>query len=258
MGTVVKANGEEGPLGFVSALSVATHAAHPALKHVLAFLRRHCPPASAAQLEQARGGAAATLLTAQAPRCSFFLISVFQTLASPRLGLLLSERMINLPGEVAPPLVSGLFEELRDVGGDWWWASEAAPSDALRDSFAFDHLLLLTRVYRDDAPADDNGGGGAGGGGGKGARAPPPPKAARTRPGAPPPPKLVYPKPEDEAFHSHSSWSFLFQAAVTEPSAVADRASQLTQMRLVMCVPVSRAAAVQADTERIVASGGGA
>jgi hypothetical protein len=64
----------------------------------------------------------------------------------------------------------------------------------------------------------------------------------------------MYPKPEDEAMHTHASWSFLFPAAVPEATAVADRANKLTQMRLVMCVEASKAKLVQRDTERLVAT----
>lgn len=50
--------------------------------------------------------------------------------------------------QLAPPLISGLFQEIEDIGGDWWWKSEKAPTEALRKSYEFDHFLALTRVYR--------------------------------------------------------------------------------------------------------------
>jgi hypothetical protein len=109
------------------------------------------------------------------------------------------------------------------------------------------------RPRRDDAPEEDE----AGGAGPSGS-APPPAasKKARAAPaagGGASAARLIYPKPEDEAFHTHAAWSFLFPAAVPEPTAVADRANKLTQMRLVMCVEASKAAALQRDCERIVA-----
>jgi BCCIP len=142
--------------------------------------------------------------------------------------------------------VDGLFEEIADIGGEWWWKTEKAPTQALRQAYEFEQLLILTRVYRDDDdehnPADTQRAG---------------PSQAKKAKQEPPPgkQKLIYPKPEDEAFHAHATWSFLFPAAVPEPSAVADRANKVTQMRLVMCVPASVAAAVRAQT-RLVASAG--
>lgn len=140
--------------------------------------------------------------------------------------------------------MDGLYEEIGDIGGDWWWKTEKAPTEALRKAFDFEHLLILTRVYRDDdsAAAPDQAG-------------PSQPKKAKrdeaggAQGGAV---KLIYPKPEDEAFHAHATWSFLFPAAVPEPSAVADRASKVTQMRLAMCVPAAAAAKVRASARRLV------
>ena len=34
------------------------------------------------------------------------------------------------------------------MGGEWWWQTEAAPTEALRKSYEFDRFLILTRVYR--------------------------------------------------------------------------------------------------------------
>lgn len=203
-----------------------------------------------------------------------------QTVAAPRLGLILSERLLNCPPEVrrtcaccaaathtgpspapalrarqlAPPLTSGLFEEISDVGGDWWWQTEAAPSDALRDAYRFDAFLLLTRVYRDDAPDEGGGGAGPSGAAPRGAKRAKGDGAAAGGGPSPAPPRLVYPKPEDEAFHRAAAWAFTFPAAVPEATAVSDRAAGLTQLRLAMCVDARRAADVQRDTERLVAA----
>ena len=73
-------------------------------------------------------------------------------------------------------------------------------------------------------------------------------KAAAASAAAP----LIYPKPEDDAYHKHAAWSFLFPASVAEAAAAADRTSKLTQMRLVMCVEASKTKQVLRDTQRIV------
>lgn len=145
MGTVVKANGDVDPLGVMSLLPLDRHRDTSAVKQarlpgcaaalcpvcselthapqVLAFMRRKCGSSEAAALFE-------------------------RACASPRTALLLSERMLNMPPELAAPLVGGLFEEVGDIGGDWWWKSEPAPSEALVQSFKVDRYLVLTRVYR--------------------------------------------------------------------------------------------------------------
>ena len=96
-------------------------------------------------------------------------------------------------------------------------------------------------LHRDDEPEDAAGGGAQQG-------APKKAKGAAASAAAP----LIYPKPEDDAYHKHAAWSFLFPASVAESTAAADRTSKLTQMRLVMCVEASKTKQVLRDTQRIV------
>ena len=137
--------------------------------------------------------------------------------------------------------MDALYEELGDIGGEWWWKTEKKPTEELRKAYDFEHLLILTRVYRDDDAADP-------------AQAGPSQakKAKRVEVPGGGSMKLIYPKPEDEAFHAHATWAFLFPAAVPEPTAVADRASKETQMRLAMCLPMAAATAVKASARRLV------
>jgi hypothetical protein len=52
------------------------------------------------------------------------------------------------PVQLGPPLITGLFDEIADIGEPWWWKSEKAPSEDLRKSYEFDRFITLTRVYR--------------------------------------------------------------------------------------------------------------
>jgi len=137
--------------------------------------------------------------------------------------------------------MAGLAEEIGDIGGAWWWESEKEPTEERRKAYEFDRFLVLTRVYRDDA-GEAGAAGAAGAAGGE-------PRAKKARAGAGAAsaggggalaggaaPKLIFPKPEDAALLDRALWSFTFPAAVAEATAVSDRASQLTQLRLVMCV----------------------
>ena len=100
---------------------------------------------------------------------------------------------------------------------------------------------LTMPPHRDDEPQDTSGAGAQQG-------APKRAKGAAASSAAP----LIYPKPEDDAYHKHAAWSFLFPASVAEATAAADRTSKLTQMRLVMCVEASKTKQVLQDTQRIV------
>jgi hypothetical protein len=124
--------------------------------------------------------------------------------------------------------MAGLVEEIADIGGAWWWETEKEPTEARRRAYDFEELLILTRVYRDDSAAEADGGAGA--------EAAPRAKKARGEAAGGASSALIFPKPEDAALLECAQWSFTFPAAVAEATAVSDRSSQLTQLRLVMCV----------------------
>ncbi|CAM9645156.1 unnamed protein product, partial [Laminaria digitata] len=65
--------------------------------------------------------------------------------ASGKVGLLVSERMINCPMQAVPKLHEALMEDIA-------WAVENEISKEHRDKFRFDHLVVV-------APCDDAGGG---------------------------------------------------------------------------------------------------
>lgn len=57
-------------------------------------------------------------------------------------GLIVSQRVMNLPPQLLPHLYVGLFDEIS-------WAMEDEPTEDLRKSFRFKHYLLMTRIYKD-------------------------------------------------------------------------------------------------------------
>ncbi|KAJ4968155.1 hypothetical protein NE237_014856 [Protea cynaroides] len=93
-------------------------------------------------------------------------------------GLLVSQRVVNLPPQLLPPLYDALFDEVS-------WAIEDEPTEELRDSFRFKYYLVLTRIYKS---ANKQKG------------------TSRHYCDEP----IIYIKPEDEIFHKLSSWSFSF------------------------------------------------
>ena len=58
-------------------------------------------------------------------------------------ALIVSERLLNCPPQLAPPLHQALFEE------EIPWATEDEPSQEARDSFGFARFLMASRVYAD-------------------------------------------------------------------------------------------------------------
>ncbi|KAJ4980122.1 hypothetical protein NE237_010902 [Protea cynaroides] len=95
-------------------------------------------------------------------------------------GLLVSQRVMNLPPQLFPPLYDALFDEVS-------WATEDESTEELRDSFRFKFYLVLTRIYKHKNANQQKGTS----------------KHCSNEP-------IIYIKPEDEIFHKLSSWSFSF------------------------------------------------
>ena len=62
-------------------------------------------------------------------------------------GVVVSERLLNVPPAVAQPLLEALFDESS-------WATEDEPTPELRASFGFGQYLVVSRVYLDDGKGD--------------------------------------------------------------------------------------------------------
>lgn len=56
-------------------------------------------------------------------------------------GLLVSQRVVNLPLQLLPPLYDALFDEVS-------WATEDEPTEELRNSFCFKYYLIISRIYK--------------------------------------------------------------------------------------------------------------
>ncbi|SPO05865.1 related to Protein BCP1 [Cephalotrichum gorgonifer] len=117
VGSTVKTDGKESDAyALITALSLRTHASHAALSGLAAYIS-----------QKTGAGAIAEALSSG---------------GSADVGLVLSERLINMPSEVAGPMYSMLVDEL-----------DAAVED--KEPYAFSHFLVLSRVYREVAPDPD-------------------------------------------------------------------------------------------------------
>lgn len=114
VGTAVKCDGEEtDPYAFISVINLHQHNDKDVVKSLIKYLSSRT--AQNAKLKAALSDSAA------------------------RIGLLLSERFINMPHQVVPPMYTMLQREM-SLGGD---------------AFRFTHLLLLSKTYAEIQSALD-------------------------------------------------------------------------------------------------------
>ncbi|MFQ6659990.1 hypothetical protein Gotur_034871, partial [Gossypium turneri] len=58
-----------------------------------------------------------------------------------KVGLLVSQCVVNLPPELLPPLYDALFDEIS-------WATEDEPTEELRNSFRFKFYVVVSKFYK--------------------------------------------------------------------------------------------------------------
>lgn len=113
LGSTVKVDGKEtDAYAFLSIINLQEHKDKPAVQTLAHYLRSksHSNPA----LKQL------SALLDQSP--------------IPAIGLILTERLINVPSEVVPPMYTMLMEEIQ-------WALEA------KEPYQFSHYLILSKTY---------------------------------------------------------------------------------------------------------------
>lgn len=121
VGSTVKTDGEEGdPYAFLTALSCDAHRDNPAMKALIDYIL------SKSATEPAFHTTLSSLL---APKTRV------QDQAQAHLGLVLCERLINMPVQVIPPMYRMLVEETKDAIADG-------------GAYEFSHYLFISRVYR--------------------------------------------------------------------------------------------------------------
>jgi len=190
---------------------------------------------------------------------------------APRAALLLNERLVNCPPQIAPPLVQYLFEEVerarreeaeeraeleaaaRAAGGAA--AAPPPPSAAAACGYAFDRYVLLTRVYEDPQEAeedeeeeeeeDDDGDEKQQQQKKKQKKKKSKGNGGNSTKGAAP--VLVYTRPEDRFFHARSTAAFTFPVEGRPVSR-----GELRPLRLALVLPASEVAAARRDLDRAV------
>ncbi|KAG2497708.1 hypothetical protein HYH03_004445, partial [Edaphochlamys debaryana] len=221
VGSVVKSGPEDDPFALLTAFNTTRgrHVGETWFKQVHDFVAARCPDEAAkAKFEKAW--------------------------SAPGTALLVSERLINCPPQLAPPLLQFLMEEIEGAATD-----EDYPKEE-RDEFAFASYLHLTRVYQDPQDEEEEGGGegaeeGEQGGAGPSGSRPAPAKAKGGKKGKEP--VIVYVRPEDEYLHQVCSWSFTFPVE-GRPVGRGD----LVPLRCVMAVTPARLKEARMMMEMVV------
>ncbi|XP_008798016.2 protein BCCIP homolog [Phoenix dactylifera] len=171
VGTIVKAAGQdeeeeraddggdddEGLFAIISALNLGRYAGHRCIKELKQFLVEVCSDESTKTKMK-------LLLEQQASD----------------VGLLVSQRFVNCPYQLVPPLYDALFDEVS-------WATEDEPTQELRDSFRLKYYISLTRILENKNVNQR--------------------KAKQSQDCEEP---VIYIKEEDEIFHELSLLSFTF------------------------------------------------
>ncbi|TID25938.1 Protein bcp1 [Venturia nashicola] len=116
VGSTVKVDGKESdPFAFMTVLNLQAHHDKPVIQTLTTYLHQK-------------------LSTIPSLAASSDLLAPTNTAA--QVGLILTERIINLPSEISPPMYSMLLEEIA------WAVQEKEP-------YAFTHYLILSKTYKE-------------------------------------------------------------------------------------------------------------
>jgi protein BCP1 len=160
LGSTVKVDGKDtDPYAFLTVLNLSTHKDKPVIKQLTQYFARQASK---------RGGE----LAEQLPK-------LLSEGSDAQVGLILTERFINMPHEVIPPMYTMLQEEIQ-------WALEE------KEPYNFTHYLVISKTYSEiesALPTDEQ------------------PRSKKMR-GGPAEPEIFYFHPEDEVLHKHAlGWS---------------------------------------------------
>ncbi|PPD79966.1 hypothetical protein GOBAR_DD23117 [Gossypium barbadense] len=158
VGTVVKLEDDEdnGVFSIITALNLGRYKDHKCITELKEFLLNICH-------EKDKIGNLRSLLGDEAQK----------------VGLLVSQCVVNLPPELLPPLYDALFDEIS-------WATEDEPTEELRNCFRFKFYVVVSKFYKHKNANQKR-------------------SSSTDKDEA-----FVYIKPEDEILHKLSMWSFLF------------------------------------------------
>ena len=242
VGTVLKTEEAGDPIGVLSCLD-----ARRSLKKEGKEKEdgRHVP--ALAQLERYLASCAPTPADAAKVKAAFAAAGGENKGSIGHTGVLVSERLLNIPPAVAQPLHEALFDEIA-------WATEDEPTAELKASFGFGQYLVVSRVYLDDGKGgeeeeeeedEDESDEDEKKKKKKKQKSAPAPAPASTSSSAAP--VVVFARPEDQFFSEVAEWSFVFEPPPLPEAAGGEnrdrqpqRRGELRRARLVALVDASK------------------
>lgn len=181
LGSVIKVDQNEESYGFISVINMQTHQDMEFVKQIKQYLLSKAQGEQKTQLQQ-----------------------LFEN-SNQSLGLIVNERMINIPPQLAPPLHKQLFDEInRSVKED------KGQNPTSKPPFEFDNYLVITSCFLEKG------------------------KKGNSKKGKGNAEDIYYVKPEDAVYAQEASLSFKFQV----PNTSGDPSWK--SMKAVLVVPHSK------------------
>jgi len=125
IGTSIRVNGTDDSYGFVSVLNMHHHAGVKAILEIRNHMLQKCADKATRDV----------------------LVSLF-TDSSKGLGLLLNERMVNIPDALAPPLHQNLFDEIAIAFN----TEKAAAAPGTQLYWDIENYIFITTIYLESLP----------------------------------------------------------------------------------------------------------
>lgn len=158
LGSTVKCDGNESdPYAFLTVLNMHSHRDKNVIKQLTAYLLARSKASDEGLHEQ--------------------LTNLLSPDSEAQVGLILTERFINMPHQIVPPMYNMLLEEIQ-------WALQD------KEPYQFSHYLVISKTYTEVASkldAEDD------------------PPAKKSKAGASKQAEVFYFHPEDEVLHKHAA-----------------------------------------------------
>ncbi|XP_052291324.1 protein BCCIP homolog isoform X4 [Citrus sinensis] len=174
VGTVVKIEGDDDntPFSIVTALNLRRYKDHKCIKELKEFLLKVCLEKDVIKD-----------------------LRLFMGEQANDVGLLVSQRVVNLPPQLLPPLYDALFDEVS-------WATEDEPTEELRNFFRFKCYLLVSKIYKHKNANQKNN------------------RNLKRRSASDSGDEIVYIKPEDEIFHKLKNYRLMGLVMAVEAAKI--------------------------------------
>jgi hypothetical protein len=230
VGTVIKVEGDLDAYAFATVLPVSRHIDAPWMKDVKSFVLRKAAAAAAAAAAGGGGGGAGAAKAA--------LDAAWASPAS--LGLLLNERVVNMPPELAPPLHDALAKDLATPAAAAaagvsavthvlliapCWLERATPEAVAAHAAHTAEVQAVAARIMGGSKKKAGGGAGAGGGGGGGGGGAAGGGGGGGAGGGAPDAIVHYYHFEEELLAAEADAAVMFHVAVDDPVAAAAAAA---------------------------------